>query len=418
MTDPDRARPVHVIRAGFMQLLDCAPLIVAGRMGFAESEGIAIQLMRETSWATLRDRIAVRHLDVAHMVAPMPIADNLGLSPLPVGLISPIALGFGGNTVTVTNALWDELAGHGAPANFDPAATARAFARAVAARHRKNAPRITIGVVHTYSAHHYEVAYWLAWAGLQPGADYELVVVPPSLSAAALAAGQVDGFCAGDPWGSAAVLEGIGRTITTNAHIWRSSPEKVLGVRKSYAEEEPDRLSRLVRAVYRAAVWCDDPKNRPELIGLLSEEGILGQPPPVLAPGISRRLQTPDGGSQDVAQFLTFSGNAATFPWVSHALWMFSQMVRWGQVKLTPEAIAIARSTYRPDLYREALAPLAVPMPSANAKLEGSLSAPTPVASAVGRLVLGPDKFFDGRIFDPDRIEPYVAGFGSGSSAT
>lgn len=413
MTSPKGAG--HVIRAGFMQLLDCAPLIVAGRMGFAEAEGISIQLMRETSWATLRDRIAVRHLDVAHMVAPMPIADNLGLSPLPVGLITPIALGFGGNTITVSNALWEELAAHGAPADFDPGATARAFASVVAARRPRGGQKVTIGVVHTYSAHHYEVAYWLAWAGLLPGRDYELVVVPPSLSAAALAAGQVDGFCAGDPWGSASVLEGIGRTITTNAHIWRSSPEKVLGVRKAYAEDEPDRLSRLVRAVYRAAVWCDDPANRSELIALLSEESLLGQPRPVLEPGLARRLTTPDGSSQEVAQFLTFSHNAATFPWVSHALWMYSQMVRWGQVALTPDSLAIARTTYRPDLYREALAPLAVPMPSMNSKVEGSFSDPTPVASTAGRLVLGPDKFFDGRIFDPDRIESYISSFEPGS---
>ena len=119
----------RALRAGFMPLTDAAPLIVAARLGFARAEGVVIELERETSWATLRDRMAVRHLDVAHMLAPMPIADAIGLTPLPIDVVVPMALGFGGNTITVSTALARELAEEGAPATGEAAPTAAAMAR-------------------------------------------------------------------------------------------------------------------------------------------------------------------------------------------------------------------------------------------------------------------------------------------------
>ena len=69
----------------------------------------------------------------------------------------------------------------------------------------------------------------------------------------------------------------------------------------------------------------------------------------------------------------------------------------------------LARETYRPDLYRTALEPLGVALPGANAKVEGALTMPTPVGSTGASLILGPDGFFDGSSFDPDRIDAYIA---------
>jgi NitT/TauT family transport system ATP-binding protein len=123
-----------VIRAGFIPLVDCAPLVAASRAGFAASEGLRIDLVRETSWASVRDRIAVRHIDIAHMLGPVPIAAALGLAPLPVRLVVPIALGHGGNTVTVSRALYRELEDLGATADLAPRPAAEAFRRLVSAR--------------------------------------------------------------------------------------------------------------------------------------------------------------------------------------------------------------------------------------------------------------------------------------------
>ncbi|MFN3745284.1 MAG: CmpA/NrtA family ABC transporter substrate-binding protein [Hyphomicrobiaceae bacterium] len=409
MTRATSASTADIVRIGFMPLTDCAPVVAASLLGFAEAEGLRVKLAKEASWATLRDRIAVRHLDAAHMLAPMPIAANLGLTPLVDRLIVPITLGFGGNTITVSRSLWADLKAAGAPTRLEAAGTARALAEVVAVRQRLGAPKLVFGVVHQHSAHQYQLSYWLAAAGIMPNRDIDIVAVPPPLMPAALAGGQIDGFCAGEPWGRVASTAGSGRVVTTNVAIWRSSPEKVLGVAKDWAEEEPERHLRLVRAIYKAAVWCDDPAHRMELAQLLSRPEIFDLPVDILRANLERRILLDDGREVLVDGYLNFAGRAATFPWTSHAAWFYAQMVRWGEVRMSTEGYARAQSTYRPDIHRAALAPLGVPLPTASAKIEGTLAVETPVPSTVGRLFLGPDRFFDGAVFDPERLEDYLA---------
>jgi NitT/TauT family transport system ATP-binding protein len=268
------------------------------------------------------------------------------------------------------------------------------------------------GIVHPHSSHHYELAYLLGYAGVRPGADVELTVVPPSLMADALAGGQLDGFCAGEPWGSIAVSRGAGVIATTKAAIWRSSPEKVLGMRLDWAERNAERLASLLCALYLAACWCDVPENRPRLAAILSHDRYLDLPEHLLLASLEgRQREGPPGASAGPGSQFMFAERASTFPWSSHAAWFYSQMVRWGQVEHTPQNAAKARATFRPDIYRAALGPLGIAVPSSNAKVEGALTSPTPVGSPTGRLVLGPDGFFDGRIFDPARLDAYIAGF-------
>lgn len=397
---------LHKVRAAFMPLLDAAPLIVAARLGFAAKEGVDIALERETSWATLRDRIAVGHLDAAHMLAPMPIASNLGRTALPVRLIVPMALGYGGNTVTVSEALWQELwNGDAEPAASDAALSGAALAKVVGRRKDSGGARLTVGVVHTHSAHFYQIAYWLAACGVDPVRDIDIVVVPPPLTASALARGQIDAFCAGEPWGSIAEREARGRILLTNESIWRSSPEKVVGVRQAWYQEDQERTNALVRGVFKAAAWCDDPLNAGELVQLLASAEGLGLAGDVLSAGLERRRVDRSNPSTG---FLAFARQGAAFPWLSHASWFYSQMTRWMQADYCAEGLAVARSTYRPDIHRTALRPLQVDLPSANSKVEGMLKTATPAGSTEGRLMLGPDTFFDGRVFDPDDVASYL----------
>jgi len=398
-----------LIRIGFIPLVDASPLIVAYEQGFAAAEGIELQLSRETSWATIRDRLAVAHLDAAHALAPLPLAANLGLGPLACDLVVPIALGTGANTVTVSRPLWGDLARHGSLADLEPAGAIAALGRLVRARRATGDRPLTFGIVHQHSAHHYQLAYWLAAGGVVPGRDVDLVVVPPSLMPAALASGRVDAFCAGEPWGSVAVAEGVGAILTTNTNIWRGSPEKVLAVRTAWADLAPASLAALVRAVHAACQWCDDSANRGELTALLARPEYLARPAGDILPSLSRTLSAPDGSLCHVAGLLRFAGHAATFPWTSHAMWFLSQMVRWGEVGLDPDVIDTARRTFRPDLYRLALSDIGVAMPAANAKVEGALVAERGVGSSSGTLTLGPDGFFDGQVFDPDDLIAYVA---------
>jgi hypothetical protein len=219
----------------------------------------------------------------------------------------------------------------------------------------------------------------------------------------------LDGFCAGEPWNTAAVLLGHGRIATVKAKIWRSSPEKVLGADARWGEANAEALSALLRAIHHAAQWCAEPANHAELAGIMSAPAYVGRPAEWMLPALSGHLGTAVDSLVDVDDFFVPQAKAATFPWKSHALWFYSQMVRWGQVEHSAANAAIARDTYRPDLYRTALKPLGAALPGANAKVEGALPVPTPVGSAGASLVLGPDGFFDGGLFDPDDLDGYIA---------
>jgi len=232
--------------------------------------------------------------------------------------------------------------------------------------------------------------------------------VPPPLMADALGAGRIDGYCVGEPWNTAAVAKGVGRIVTAKAMIWRSSPEKVLGAAAQWTEQNLDALAALLRALYRAAAWCGMAANHRELADLLANPNYVDCPADWLMPALGGTVGLGDGDNATVADFFVAHAKAATFPWKSHALWLYSQMARWGQVEASGANEGIARDTYRPELYRAALRDLGVALPGANSKVEGALTTATPVGSAGASLTLGPDGFFDGAIFDPDKVDSYI----------
>lgn len=396
----------HEITAGFVPLLDSALLVVALEKGFAEEEEVALTLVRERSWASIRDRLAVSHFDVAHILGPMPIACNLGLSAPAPEMIVPMALGLGGNAVTVSAALWQAMADHGAAADLDARANGAALAAVIAQR---SAEPLRFGVVHPYSGHNYELRYWLAASGIDPDRDIEIMVVPPPDMGDALAEGIIDGYCAGEPWNSFGVLKRGGHLATVKAAIWKSSPEKVLGVNARWAEAHPDALAALLAALYKSSLWCGNPGNREELARLLAQPAYVGRDADLLLPALTGNLSVGGGVVKSVADFFVPNAKAATFPWKSHALWFYSQMVRWRQIADSADHRRIAAETYRPDIYRSALNALGIAMPSASSKVEGALTTETPVGSS-GALMLGPDGFFDGGRFDPDDLDGYIAG--------
>jgi ABC-type nitrate/sulfonate/bicarbonate transport system substrate-binding protein len=397
------------ITVGFAPLLDSAVLIAAQEMGFAETEGLMLKLVRETSWANIRDRVAIGHFDAAHMLGPMPLSANLGLTPLDAPLIAPMALGLGGNAITVSNALWDAMAGSGASTDGSARGTGTAMQLVIADRAKQGLPRLRFGVVHRESGHNYELRYWLAASGVDPDRDIEIIVVPPPFQPDALASRRTDAYCVGEPWGSVAVARGIGRIVTTKSAIWRLSPEKVLGTRVQWANRYPEQLAALIRALTRAARWCGDPDNAPALAHLLSRDDRLGLPANLLLRPLSGKLMFGPDDEHQVDEFFVPFLRAANFPWVSHAMWFYTQMVRWGQVEHTPENAAKARGSYRPDLFRAALAGQGIAVPAANAKIEGALTEPTIVGADGGTLTLGPDGFFDGMQFDLDHLDDYIA---------
>ncbi|PTW63193.1 NitT/TauT family transport system ATP-binding protein [Breoghania corrubedonensis] len=410
MADNTKTEERTVVRAGFMPLVDCAPLVVAACKGFAENEGLTLQLVRESSWATIRDKVVFGHFEVAHMLAGMPIARSLGIGHLTVPMIAPCALGLGGNAITVSAPLFESMEQERAGLGAAPASNGAALARVV--RKRASSAPLVFAMVYPVSSHNYELRYWLAAAGIHPDRDVRLVVIPPPLMADAISAGHIDGFCVGEPWNSMAVEAGTGRIVATKSEIWRQSPGKVLGCRRDWADANAGRLAALIRALYHAGQWADDPANHEELAHLLAQPRHVGEPARIIMRALSGRMVLAPGADPiAIPDFQNFHRHAATFPWRSHALWFFSQMVRWGQTTLTADNLATTAGVYRPDLYRAALAGTGAALPAASSKVEGALTRSEAVAAGKRALTLGPDGFFDGRTFDPDRVEAYIDSF-------
>jgi two-component system, oxyanion-binding sensor len=393
---------------GFIPLLDCAPLIVAAEKGFAAAEGLDLTLVRETSWANIRDRVVVGHFDAAHMLGPMAVASTLGIGHVQVPMVAPISLGLGGNAITVSQALWEQMTAADARVGAQAGVQGRSLQEVVSQRERARKPPLTFAMVYPFSCHNYELRYWLAASGLDPDRDVRLVVLPPPLLVDALRESQIDGFCVGEPWNSVAVSVGVGYIIAPTTSIWRLSPEKVLGCRLEWAQRYPQRVSTLVRAVYRAALWCESSSNHEELARLLSQPRYVGAPAEILLRGLSNCLSlVPNGPSQHLPDFYVPARHAATFPWASHALWFYSQMVRWRQISFSDQSLPSVAATYRPDLYRIALAPLQVELPVDDMKVEGQQA--TASSGSGGTLAIAPDGFFDGRSFDPSDLRGYLS---------
>ncbi len=396
------SRPL--INAGFLPLLDSVLLVLAHEMGFAEDEGFGLSLTRETSWANIRDRAALGHFDIALMLAPMPLAASLGITPLATPMIAPVIAGLGNNAITVSTELWQQMADAGAPGDLAAAPAGKALAQVV-----KTSPRkLRFGVVHQTSSHNYELRYWLAASGIVPDRDIEIVVLPPPLLPEALGSGGLDGYCVGEPWNSVGVVNHGARIATTKASIWQWSPDKLIGMRADWAAQHPDIVASIIRAIYKAGLWLQKDENRLPAAEIMSRAPYLNMPVEIVARALTGQI---NGGTQTISipdYFIPHDG-AANFPWKSHALWYYSQMVRWDEVSASPENAEKAAATFRPDLYRAALAPLGVPMPAEDYRKDGDKAGMNEVAALNGPLMLGPNRFFDGKIFDPADLDTYIS---------
>ncbi|MGE5721066.1 MAG: ABC transporter substrate-binding protein [Sphingomonadales bacterium] len=395
------------IRIGFLPLVDAALPILAREKGFAEAEGLEIELVRDVSWATVRDRLLYGHTDAAHLIAPLAIATSLGRGRPPVPLSVPFVLGLNGNAITLAPALADAVLPGGGLG--EPVAVGRRMRDQVLAR-KAAGRRIRLGVVHRYSSHNYMLRYWLAESGIRPDEDVELVTISPGFAADALAAGEVDGICVGEPWNSASVDRGVGRIVLVTAQIWRRGVEKVLAMPSGRMEAEPELVHRLIRALHGAAADFVRTRSLRTNAAILARPHYLDAPAGLILRAISDRILLAKGTEPiHIPDFMFQYREAANFPWTSQAAWLYSQMIRWDGSRFSRREAAAAQRVFRPDVYRAALAGLDAPLPGASAKLEGAIGGDMAVGSTQGRLTLGSDRFFDGRQFDPDHIPEYLA---------
>ena len=395
---------MSLFRIGFLPLVDAVLPIVAHEHGLARAEGLDLELVRDSSWATVRDRLIYGQTDAAHLLAPLAIATALGLDRPAVPISAPFMLGLNGNAITVSPRIASALGNRA----DDVALTGQRFA-AEAQAARKAGKRLRLAVVHRYSSHNYMLRYWLAGSGCDPDRDVEIVVVPPPFVAEALQSGEIDGSCVGEPWNSVAVARGAGVIIAATTQIWRRGVEKILAMRTATLGERADEVTALLRALHAAGKLAVDPAGRAAIAALLARPEYLDQPAQLISAALEGRLVLARGGAPtDLDDFLVVHREAANFPWRSQAMWLYTQMVRWGQAGPDLRDLGRAASVFRPDVYRAALAGSAATLPGASSKLEGAVTDALGVSTAQGRLILGSDTFFDRQSFDPDDIPGYL----------
>ncbi|KXG84002.1 CmpA/NrtA family ABC transporter substrate-binding protein [Agrobacterium bohemicum] len=387
----------RTLRAGFIPLVDASVLIAAAEFGFAEREGLRLDLVKDVSWANVRDRLAFRQFDIAHMLSPMPVASMLDLGSNPSPTITPFSLGRGGNAITLSTRLFARMREvTGISQTASALENAKALKTLLDDMRERGEPIPTFGVTYPFSSHNYEFRYWLAAGSIDPDRDVKLVVVPPPLTSDALAAGSIEGFCVGAPWNMIASERGIGRIVAAKQDIWPSAPEKVIGMRPEWADAQPEAVSRLLVALDAAARWCDSAENHGALAETLADAKYIAAPVEIIRQVLAGRFNVDAEGNQRVIErYFTFHDNFANYPRKSQALWIYSQMIRWGQASFTPYAAQAAASAYRSDLYRNALGADNTP-PESDTRVEGNTDG---------------DRFMDGHVFDPSAIEDYVKNF-------
>jgi len=355
------------VKLGFIKLTDMAPLAIAKEKGFFAEEGLNVTLEPQANWKVLLDGVAGGELDGAHMLAGQAIAAGAGIGAK-AKLIAPLSLDLNGNAITVSNKVWEAIA-PSLPKDADGKVKHPISASALKAA--MGAKGLKFGMVFPVSPHNYELRYWLAAGGIQPGyylpgdttgitgAQVQISVTPPPQMPSTLEAGTIDGYSVGEPWNQAAVKKKIGVPVITDAEIFPDNPEKIFGMTEAFAAKNPNTVQALLRALIKAQQWldADGGKNRAEAVKILSRSNYVGADPDVIAASMTGHFTFAPGDTRDAPGFNIFFDKFAGYPFYSDAIWDLTQMRRWGQIpedKPDQWYFDTAKAVYRPDLYLSA----------------------------------------------------------------
>lgn len=350
-TRSSKSRPApRGLRLGFVALSDAAPLVAARELGLFGRHGLVVELRREVGWATVRDKVIYGELDAAQAPAPLLWSAQLGLGGPAGDVLTALVLNLHGNAITLSTRL--RTGGGGAVPDF----------RAEALR-RRGERRLTLGVVHPFSSHHLLLRHWLVAAGLEPERDVRIVVVPPAQMYRNLAAGTLDGYCAGEPWGTVAVRAGEGWCPAWSAQLAPAHLEKVLMVRADFAAGRAAEHLALVAALHEACAWCDVPANRPQVARWLAGAPYLALPVAAILPALTGRFDGGQGREEAVPDFHIFSRGGANLPAPAAAAALQAELVAAGLVARAALSTDLPGRLFRPDLHHAALAQTTIHAP-------------------------------------------------------
>lgn len=302
---------------------------MAQELGLFEKHGVRVHLSREVGWATVRDKIIYGELDAAHALAPMVFAASLGLGSVQVDCLTGLVLTLNGIAITLSREL------------RDAARSLREFVR------QRDQP-LVLGVPFLYSSHLFLLQAWLKSQGLSIERDIQLVVTPPPQMPSNLKTGHLDGYCVGEPWNSVAQLAGFGWRAAASTSIAPQHPEKVLMVRRDFAETRAGEHHRLIAALYEACQFCAQPENRERVIETLGEPRYVNAPAAALREGCEFTLKH------------AASGPAALEPSAESAAWVLENLRESGLLPAAMLTAGIAAKVFRADIFQAAIKPQAL----------------------------------------------------------
>lgn len=292
------------LKIGFIPITCATPLIMAHPLGFYSKQGLDVELSKTAGWALIRDKMINKEYDATHFLSPMPLAISMGLgsnpTPMNVATIQNV------NGQAITMALKHKN-------NRDP----------------KNWKGFKFAIPFEYSMHNFLLRYYLAEAGLNPDTDVQLRVVPPAEMVANLKAGNIDGFLGPDPFNQRAVYEEAGFIHVLTKDLWNGHPCCAFGTSTEFIQKNPNTFAALYRAVLTAAAMARQPGNRELIAKVIAPTQYLNQPEAVVTQVLTGKFADGLGKIQNVPDRADFD----PIPWQSMAVWMLTQMQRWGYVK-------------------------------------------------------------------------------------
>lgn len=341
-------RPDRTLRIGFVPLVDVAPIALAEETGLFAKRGLRVELTREPGWATIRDKVAYGELEAVHAPVGLAFALNWGLGVLRQPCLTGWLLNSNGDAITVSRSL------------FEAGATDAASLASTIKEIRQSRP-LTFGVPHLFSTHHFLLLHWFRPVGIVPGRDVHIVVLPPPLMAACLSAGDIDGYCVGEPYNTVAVRADTGRIVAESAHIVPLHPEKALVVSQPFHDRDPDAHLELIRAIAEASARCETREGRELVAAILAQPRYLGMDEALIRSSLIEREKgaktKPGGVASD--SFHVFSHPEVNRPDRDKANWLVAQMRLAGLLDRTDlRSGPLPHHIFREDLHEAALAPL------------------------------------------------------------
>ncbi len=373
---------------GFIALTDAAPLIVAKEKGLFAKYGMPdVEVQKQASWGTTRDNLELGSagggIDGAHILTPMPYLMTAGRitkngQKVPMSILG--RLNTNGQGLSVASAFKATGAG------VDASPLKAAFADA-----RKAGKDVKCAMTFPGGTHDLWLRYWLSAGGIDPDKDVSTIVVPPPQMVANMKTGTMEAFCVGEPWNAQLVTQKIGFTAAVTGEVWNGHPEKSLGLRTDWVEKHPKAAKALLMAVMEAQMWADKPENKAEMCAIVAKREWLK----IDAADILGRAQgTIDYGTGKVVNdsplLMKFWREHAAYPFRSHDLWFLTEDVRWGYLPGNTDLKGLIEQVNREDLWRSAASALGV--------------ADVPAGTSRGK-----ETFFDGKVFDPDSPDTYLA---------